>query len=136
LCTPIPLLSPFLHIYPLPLQPLPQTKQNKTKTKKQNIRQTNKQAISPWKLQCVTVCHTEYPFAQTVFPANGYCSESLFCLRSSSFCYIISTGSSLGLLLLPSVMEILKLWFWRTRPFMCYSSSLLGWTNSKAWILA
>lgn len=37
------------------------------------------------------------------------------------FCYIISVGSSLRLLsdtlLLPCVMEILKLWICRTRPF-------------------
>jgi hypothetical protein len=88
------------------------------------------------------LCDIAYPFVQTVLLANAHCHESLVCFKASGFCYTINTGSSPGLLsdilLLPCVMEFLKLWICRTGPFARSSSSqmrwTLGWANSKPWI--
>ena len=54
-CTPIPFISPSLHICPLPLQPPHGKKMTATTTKR-------KTKISPWKPQCVTVCHIAHLF--------------------------------------------------------------------------
>lgn len=44
--------------------------------KNQRNENENKQSISPRRLQCVTVCHTVHPFAQTAILANVPCNES------------------------------------------------------------
>ena len=87
----------------------------------------HQKTTSPWKLVCATVFHTIYPFAHTALLTNIHCNESSSWLETSDFCYTINTGSSLGLLsdilLLPYVMEILSLWFFRTGSFTYASSS-------------
>ena len=66
----------------------------------------------------------------TALLAAVYCHDSLVWIKASDFCYTINTGSLPGLLLdillLPCVMEILKLWIYRTGPFMCSSHSQMG----------
>lgn len=57
-----------------------------------------------------------HPFAQTALLENGHCNcnESLVFFGTPGFCYTVNTGSSLVLLLetllLPCVVEIMKLW--------------------------
>jgi hypothetical protein len=52
-----------------------------------------------------------YPFVHTSLLANVHFNESFIWYEASGFCYIINTGTSLGLLLdilsMPCVVEIL-----------------------------
>ena len=61
-----------------------------------------------------------------MFITMSHCSSS----RPLGFCYSIDTETSLELLLdillLPDVIEILKLWICRTSSFMCSGSSSIG----------
>lgn len=97
------------------------------------------------------VCHTIQPFAQTALLTKVHCSKRLVWFQASGFCYTMNTGSSPGflsdILLLPWVMEILQLWFQRSRLFPRSGSSgsscmgqLLGRANLKphswAWVVA
>jgi hypothetical protein len=102
-------------------------KRREKERKGEKRREKERKGDRRWKLYCVTVCHTAYSFVHTSFLANVLCNESLVCFKASGFCYTISTGPSLGLLLdmllFPCVMEILKLWICRTGSFMNSGSS-------------
>lgn len=75
--------------------------------------------VSPWKLCCVTVCHTvSYPSAQIVLLVNVHCSLvhwSSVQFQVSGFGSTVTTGSSPGLLL-DILLFLLQLWFCRTDP--------------------
>ena len=119
--------APHPTCLPVPPYPPSTLAANKRKRKLNKNKQTNK-TISPWKLWCVTWCHTAYPSVHTSLLANAHRNGSLVWLEASGFCYTVNTGSSLGLLLdillLPSIsMETLQLYLCRTGPFMCSSSS-------------
>lgn len=77
-----------------------------------------------------TVCHTVYPFAQTTSLTNAHCSKILVWFQVSGLCSTVNTESSLGffldILMFPWVLEILQLWFWRSRLFPSSSSSFMG----------
>jgi hypothetical protein len=77
-CTPIPLISPSLRIYPHPCNP----------PKEKNL------------LVEAVVCHSvshSHPFVHTSLLENVHCNGSLVCFEASGFCYTINTGSSPGL---------------------------------------
>ena len=111
--SPIPLISPFLHICPLPLQPTSQNKIKNNQIKHTKTKQIDIENISSWNVSYATVHPTLYPFV--------HYHESFVWYKDSGFC-CINTGFLPGLLsatlLLHWVMEICK-----TGPFMSSSSS-------------
>lgn len=116
-------ISLFLCIYPFPLQP-PSGKKHKGKKKNK----TNKNVLV-WKLQCITVCHTVNPFAQTAW----LCKCSLqFVIGSAVLSMQGPHITPLRYPIVAGVMEIPK--------FLVLQNGLLhsqmGWANSKPWILA
>lgn len=66
--------------------------------------------------------------------ANVHCNVSLVWFEPSVVCYTINTRSPsrllLGYLLLPRVMAILWLWFYKMGTFTCSSNSQMG----KIWV--
>ena len=85
------LISPSLFIQPPTLQP-PQL-QKKTKVK-QSI-----ENISLWKLWCVPVRPTVYPFVHTSSLAKVHCNESLVWFQAFGYCHTFNLRSPVWTLL-------------------------------------
>lgn len=115
-CTPIPFIShPFISVLGPCNLPPKESKQTKTKTTTIKLLQR--------KLQCVTVYHIIYFFAQTALLADVLFNESLNWFEAFAFCCAINTELSPALLSESCVLETLQLCFCRPGPFTCSSSS-------------
>lgn len=93
---------------------------------------TTRKNIFLWRLKCVTVCPIVYTLCLHFFDCKYYWLVVWY--EASGF-YSINTITLLGLLLdillLPCVMEILKLWFCRTAP--SHTSVVHRWGRYWGW---
>lgn len=96
---------------------------------------------SPCRSCSVPWCVPRYSLCPYSLLNKVHCTDLSVWFEASGFCYFISTGTSLGLLLAillsPCVMEILHLRIVRTGPFMGPNHPLmieiLEWDNSEPW---